>query len=371
MRPGITLAMIVRDEAAKLERCLSSLSGVADEVHIIDTGSTDETVEIAKSFSAKVRHMPWPGAFDAARNASVAEVETEWVLWLDADEWLETGSAEFIRQAIQNPEAMAFLLVRRDLFAPGIHSEQAMFRLWRHHPELRFAGAIHEHIPLDQLARAFPDKKILPTNIPFWHDGYLPEMSRAKAERNLPLLERASSELPDMLYYDIELAETLKALGKPGAEAIEERIVQKLLLKRDDDFPPENTAALFLMRYLGGLTETDLRTDRTDTLLRMCRGWFGDHPGVRFMAAQTEIRRGDLRKAFDDLLDVERMAETGEYDRLTTSNPTFLREGLSQNLALVAHQLGRWDIARKHYERLLALSPENAIAAENLKLLSR
>jgi len=369
MRGGVTLAMIVRNEAAKLLRCLDSARPAVDEIVVVDTGSTDDTLRIAQDFGARTESIEWPDSFAVARNASLKLVQTEWVLWLDADEWFADGMAAQVRSVIEAPGAFAYLLVRRDLYPKGDFSEQHMLRLWRHVPAITFTGAIHEHLDLDALSGRFPGEKLMTTSIAFWHDGYTPEVSAEKARRNLALLHREVEAQPETLYYEFELAQTLKTLGEPAGRALESDLADRLAAMRDQDEPPDNTAALFLSRFLADLDDGDLFSERTETMLRLSRGWFPDHPGARYLCAQVEIRRKDLRRALEDLREVERMAETGEYDRLTNTHPAALGEGLSTNLALVAHQLGRIDLAVKHYRKLLESNPEHPIARQNLREL--
>lgn len=84
----ISLCMIVKNEEAQLARCLSSVRGIADEILITDTGSTDATKEIARQFTDKVFDFPWEDDFSKARNASFAHASMEYILWLDADDVL-------------------------------------------------------------------------------------------------------------------------------------------------------------------------------------------------------------------------------------------------------------------------------------------
>ncbi len=88
-RPSISLAMIVKNEAENLPRLFKSIEGCFDEVHITDTGSTDDTVEIAKAHGAIVHHFTWINDFAAARNASFEPVKTDYVMWLDGDDILQ------------------------------------------------------------------------------------------------------------------------------------------------------------------------------------------------------------------------------------------------------------------------------------------
>ena len=80
--------MIVRDEEQMLGRCLAAAAPAVDEIIIVDTGSQDATIEIARSFGARVIERPWTGSFADARNASLEAATGDWLLYLDADEVL-------------------------------------------------------------------------------------------------------------------------------------------------------------------------------------------------------------------------------------------------------------------------------------------
>src|SRR5687767_8221728 len=85
-RPFLAASMIVKNEAAVLATCLTSLQGVVDEIHVHDTGSSDATVQIATDFGAHVTHGPWTEDFAAARNAALEGWTADWVLVVDADD---------------------------------------------------------------------------------------------------------------------------------------------------------------------------------------------------------------------------------------------------------------------------------------------
>ena len=85
----MSLTMIVKDEENNLSNCLASVSGVFDEIVIVDTGSTDRTVEIARSFGARVFHFPWVDDFAAARNEALSHATGDYAFWLDADDVVE------------------------------------------------------------------------------------------------------------------------------------------------------------------------------------------------------------------------------------------------------------------------------------------
>ena len=99
MKPAtLSVCMIVRDEEEMLGESLESVSGVADQLVVVDTGSTDATVEIARSHGAEVHHFQWIDDFAAARNQSIRIATANWILWLDADERVEPGNREVTEQ---------------------------------------------------------------------------------------------------------------------------------------------------------------------------------------------------------------------------------------------------------------------------------
>ena len=88
-RSRVSLTMIVRDEEKNLPRCLESVRGVFDEIVVLDTGSKDRTIEIARSFGARVFDFVWVDDFAAARNAALARATGDYAFWLDADDLIE------------------------------------------------------------------------------------------------------------------------------------------------------------------------------------------------------------------------------------------------------------------------------------------
>ncbi len=90
----VSLTMIVRNEENNLPRCLESVRGLFDEVVIVDTGSQDRTIEIARSFGAKVFEFVWVDDFAAARNEALAHATGDFVFWLDADDVVEPAERD-------------------------------------------------------------------------------------------------------------------------------------------------------------------------------------------------------------------------------------------------------------------------------------
>ncbi|MFN3533586.1 MAG: glycosyltransferase family 2 protein, partial [Candidatus Brocadia sp.] len=99
-RPTLSACMIVKNEEKFLPQCLQSIKDAVDEVIIVDTGSTDKTVEIAKSFGARVYHHPWKNSFSEARNHSLSYATGDWILQIDADEALEQTDIPLLHKLI-------------------------------------------------------------------------------------------------------------------------------------------------------------------------------------------------------------------------------------------------------------------------------
>ena len=110
----ISLCMIVKNEEAYLEECLTSVKDLVSEIIIVDTGSTDKTKEIAKKFGAKIIDFTWIDDFAAARNASIKQATGDWILVLDADEVIAKKDFETIKTLIADKETMGYFLEQRN-----------------------------------------------------------------------------------------------------------------------------------------------------------------------------------------------------------------------------------------------------------------
>ena len=146
----VSLCMIVKNEEDVLERCLASAAPLADEIIIVDTGSTDATKEIAAKYTAKVFDYPWQNDFAAARNYSFAQASMEYCLWLDADDMIPEKEAEKFLQLKQTLPDHTNTVMMKYHYASDAYGNptQTFFRerLIRNIPELRWQGFIHEYI---------------------------------------------------------------------------------------------------------------------------------------------------------------------------------------------------------------------------------
>lgn len=141
----LSVSMIVRDEEGLLPRCLESVRG-ADELVIVDTGSTDRTKGIAAEFGARVFDFAWCDDFSKARNFSLELCTGDWVLVIDADEVLEPGGIQKIRDAIEGAGAHRTVEIR--MVAESDSEFHVLPRVFRKCSEVQWSGAIHEYLTI-------------------------------------------------------------------------------------------------------------------------------------------------------------------------------------------------------------------------------
>lgn len=199
-RQRLAVCMIAKDEAEFIAGAIESVVGLADEIIVVDTGSTDGTPEIARAAGARVEHFPWTGDFSEARNVSLDHATADWILVLDADERLTRDSWTAVR-AIMEEHAGSMRVVCpriRNLTREGrFMSDGFSGRMFPNRPELRYSGRVHEEVGRG-LATVSTDFRL---DVVFDHYGADPEVMREKSkdERNVALLEARLAEAPDDL----------------------------------------------------------------------------------------------------------------------------------------------------------------------------
>ncbi|MEH7384273.1 glycosyltransferase [Bacillus sp. JJ1521] len=200
MRKTISLCMIVKNEEKFLDRCLSSVKGKVDEIIIIDTGSTDKTKEIAHLFNAQVFDLEWNDDFSYARNASIEKATSEYILVLDADEYLDETCN--IQNILETEVDHYTVRIKNHLTSGGAIFHLAV-RLFKNNRGLNYFGKIHEHLNVE-------DKSLNLThqfaNMLINHEGYKEEIviEKKKHERNIKLLlEEVENNPSGYNYYNL------------------------------------------------------------------------------------------------------------------------------------------------------------------------
>ncbi|WP_263377089.1 glycosyltransferase [Granulicella aggregans] len=217
--PTLELSMIVKNGAASIARCLESVRGIADRITIGDTGSTDDTLQIAHSFGANIVLVPWQDDFAAARNAVLAHATCDWIIFLDADEMLDQAAATQIRSLIADPRTFGYDVTTwnyvtdagfrssgeqarvNPVIAPETGAHPAYFpssntRLFRRDPLIYLEHCVHETVA-DRIDKLNLHRRRV--DFVIHHFGYVEDAAVRRSQK-------------ENLYYSLALK---KVLGSP------------------------------------------------------------------------------------------------------------------------------------------------------------
>ena len=197
----ISAVLIVKNEAQCLESCLSAVKNAVDEIVVLDTGSQDETVAIARQYTDKVYDFVWCDDFSAARNAAIAHATGTWCLTLDADEVLQ--APEIARKNLQkfaeenSTSTLGTIEIESSFGGEGLVSIDHTQRFF-HRESFQYSGAIHE-----QLNAINGNSTQSPVGIRVLHSGYEQSSDDPshKALRNIPILKKCTEKFPEDEYY--------------------------------------------------------------------------------------------------------------------------------------------------------------------------
>lgn len=216
-RKSISLCMIVKDEEKHLERCLKSVEGLVDEIIIVDTGSKDNTKEIAKKFGAVIKDYAWDNSFSNARNYSLKFAKMDWILLLDADDEFnreyENQFVDLVNNSIKDGHYFKTLSFTGDSINKDNTVSNLNLRLLRNNNKYEYIGCIHEQIrcvdgPMDY-------KNFTSENIEIFHYGYLTEVAleKEKRTRNITIIEEELRKDPTNQFHTFNLANEYFALN--------------------------------------------------------------------------------------------------------------------------------------------------------------
>jgi len=196
MELKVSLCMIVKNEERVLDRCLSSIAHLVDEVIIVDTGSTDKTKEIASKYTAKVFDFEWINDFSAARNYAAKQATGDWILVLDADEYIDEENYQEFLNGLMEDNGQYDTYGIKILNFTGIYGEKLVQnyhdRVYKNNGKIAYYRAIHEQLKgVDEEAVNGGIAKLL-----VFHSGYMNQIveEKGKNERNKDLIDKEMQE---------------------------------------------------------------------------------------------------------------------------------------------------------------------------------
>jgi predicted Zn-dependent protease len=302
VRPKVSLCMIVRDEAKQLADCLGPVAPLFDEVVIVDTGSVDETPQIAARYASCVVPFAWCDDFAAARNESLRHARGEWIFWLDADDRLAPEQIAKLRSLLENLDERprAYLM---DTVCPARYACEGVqllthVRLFRRHPELRWQGRVHEQLrpPLNDLGY-----ELVYSDVQIEHGGYRDAATRQrKLQRDLRLLRMDYAVAPDDPSTRLHLGMTCFQLGRFD----EARQHLRLVLQQASSPGIQGAAAAggceHLRQVYAALAEIAMRLGQPREALPVLReglARFADDEYLRYLLAECHYLLDDFAQA--------------------------------------------------------------------------
>ncbi len=367
-RPRVSLCMIAKNEEDCLAECLEAARDAADEIILVDTGSTDRTAKIAREYGARVYLKEWEDDFSAARNVSIYHASGDWILVLDADEVLGEGSADLIRQAVEDPEAVAYYLPITNLRKDKESFECLVLRLFRKTPGVRFQGAIHEQVHPSLTPYAIKhglSYKDL-TDIRILHKGYSePVMEdKEKFERNERIFQKQLKDNPDDLYAWYKYAEHRRDRAT-DEEALE--LIAKVYDKLREAAPGKRNrlpfSAEICARYALELYKKKEHQAGLEVVNWAFKTGIKPTPNLHYLAAGLNLAAGNLEEAGRHF---EACREFDGKALHVVPQPGVTSWLALRGLAEVRLRRGELDQAREYFETALSANPADRDSALGL-----
>jgi glycosyltransferase involved in cell wall biosynthesis len=344
----LSVCMIVKNEEATLGNCLKSALPFADEIIVVDTGSTDRTVQIARSNGAKVIFSDWKGDFSYSRNISLDNATCSWILWLDADDIVTENAAHSlnrIKREIEEPVA-AFGIKIKNIQLGGLGEEFLQVRLFPNDKRCRFEKKVHEQIAPSLVKHGY--QIVYLSEIEIHHTGYQDDIiKRSKALRNREILAADMLNFPNDPNYLSAYADTF-AMRDEWEEAA--KIYKSVMdipecrKKQADIYEYMPVAIALSYKHLGKFDEAFSWIDKGLVL----------SPGkmeLLFLAGEIAWEAGEMEKAADFY---KKTAEAPEKLLSTSTDFTALKAKARVRYGNILLAKGDSYGARAEYEIILA-----------------
>lgn len=288
---SVSLTMIVRDEAPNLGPCLTPVRRLVDEIVVVDTGSRDETVAVAKALGARVFHFPWCDDFSAARNEALEHAQGDWALILDADDRLLPAEINKLRALLDalGDEHVGYVMNQASVAIDGgLADEVEHVRLFRRRSDVRWRYRVHEQILPAILETGGNAQR---TDIRLAHLGYVDVSTVAKkAARNLALIELDCASHPLDPFPNFYRALTFAELGRHTEAIVALELCRALI-------PPSSPLGRSMSLALVQSLRAEGRSAEALTNIRAARYLLPDDPALCRIEAEMLIETGDISAA--------------------------------------------------------------------------
>ena len=326
----LSQCMIVKNEEKNIETALRWAKDITFEQIVVDTGSTDNTVELAKQLGAKVYHFEWINDFAAAKNYAIEKATGDWIAFLDADEFFSPEDTAALSTLLTKIESD--LKTRENILGivmPWVNVDDSgkpmtiasQARIFRNKPTIRYIGRIHESLSID--AGGF----INADNISIIHTGYSQSahMETGKSERNAELLREELKSKPNDISLKAYLANALSIRSDEVYQAEAEILFSDVIKSKESiDVIHKIKAYMFL------INKYKEQPGRLPDCEDMCRQALALYPGTsdfEYLLAVVLSKKGEHQKAWELLKGCEaRLTQKNknDYSIMINADPTIL-----------------------------------------------
>jgi len=361
MNTRISLCMIVKDEAQNIRRCLGSVAGAVDEIIVVDTGSTDNTCQIASEFGALVYQFPWNENFSDARNASLELATGDWILFLDGDEELAKESREALRRLTADDTAEGYFVKIINYLGNEGWSEicpDLVFRLFRNRSDYRFRGAIHEQIADVILEKNNRAGYRMAEEIVIIHYGYLDRQidEKDKKNRNTKIIQKELEQDPGnrslRYHYGVELYRA----GRYVEAAVE-------LTQAANGIDPNTIYLPKLLRYIVMSHQSAGQPDQALEVTRLGLQFFPDYADLYYYAGLLYLELKQYARAVESF---QKAVSMPEQPALYASFGGVRGFRSYYHLGQIAENFLNYEDALKFYISSLRDNPDFVIALEGI-----
>ena len=372
---SLTVCLLTRNEEKNIERAIRSVAGVAEQILVADTGSTDRTVSLAAAAGAEVCHIVWDDDFGAGRNFALRQSRGDWIFWLNPDEELLPTSFQELAHSMSAEDALGHYVRVQELEReddPDHFIETVQLRLFRRNIDAAFVGRLHPRLEpsLEEIAQK-ERKQILLSGITLRHYAYLSVLNEGKLRWAVRLLELELRDRPGQLHYLIEYGRTLLMLNDANGHRVLAEATDQILAVRDAPAPPNSSVARLLEYLMTVSPEQSVSRLSREEARHFALRWFPTSPPLVWRNAMLYYEAKGFQRASILLEQLVQFGRTGAYDRSASFEPTIIGESALMNLGNCYWQMGRLDQAQQCYQQLLDSKPYQTRALQNIGVIQR
>lgn len=197
----LSVCIIARNEEKNISKCLESIQNIADEIILVDTGSVDNTINIAKNFNAKIIEVPFENNFSLARNKAIENASKDWIFFIDCDEIIDTSQFYKFKEILDNNK-LGFKLELVNIINNKPYSSNYLVRIIKNNSGFYYYGKFNEKLMNSLYKEAYIDE-IEDTDLIVYNLGFDYGRDRLldRCNRNIDILLSYNDEDKDFLYY--------------------------------------------------------------------------------------------------------------------------------------------------------------------------